>query len=76
MSMYHTYLTRFLVPCINLLYRPNKADFGVRYLKNDIPHDVYQKNSTLFIAPSCNVISEKINEAVRWYEELKTLLNQ
>ena len=76
MSMYHTYLTRFLVPFINLLYRPNKADFGVRYLKNDIPHDVYQKNSTLFIAPSCNVISEKITEAVRWYEELKTLLNQ
>lgn len=74
-SMYFTYLMRALVPLINLQYRPNKADFGIRYLHVDLPQTTYQELVDLFAANLPDEISEKLQVATKWFEALKTKLN-
>lgn len=73
-SMYQTYLTRFLIPLLNIVYRPNKADFGVRYINIDYPQDVYRRIERLISCRDLDEIQRYLVIAEAWHKELQQTL--
>lgn len=74
-TMYFTYLQRFLVPFINVKYRPHKADFGVRYLINDVPKDVYKILVRFFQVHTLSNIEKTFTEVQAMVDQLNQELS-
>jgi hypothetical protein len=71
---YHTLINRYLVPLLNIKYRPEKADFGIRYADRDYPPGVVSELEALLCITSVADIRVKSSRALKLYDDLKTEL--
>ncbi|MDZ4182059.1 MAG: hypothetical protein U1B83_04215, partial [Candidatus Cloacimonadaceae bacterium] len=51
--------------------RVAKADFGIRYAQRDYPQEVFEMLERLLRVVNIEDISQKSEEAIRLFEELK-----
>lgn len=68
---YIQFINRNLVILLNLKYRVAKADFGIRYAQRDYPQEVFEMLERLLRVINIEDISQKSEEAIRLFEELK-----
>jgi hypothetical protein len=72
------YDTFVLLPLIELLrtrYKPVHNSFGTRYLKRDLPPDVYVRLMELKLIRSAEELAVKIPQAIEWAEDELAALN-
>lgn len=70
-SAYHTFISRCLIPLMNLKHRPHKADFGMRYIERDYPEEAAVFIADLLRVDSIEQIQQKSPAAFDRYAELK-----
>lgn len=68
------FLSRCLVPLLNVRWRPCKSDFGIRYADRDYPRDVMSRLEELLRYGSVEDIATRSTEAIAWYQSLKVEL--
>lgn len=68
------FVSRHLVPLLNLKHRPAKADFGIRYAGRDYPTEDAKRLEELLRVGSTGEIRGKSETAIAWFEELKAEL--
>ncbi|MBN1151426.1 nucleotidyltransferase domain-containing protein [candidate division WOR-3 bacterium] len=75
-TSYDGVVNRYLASLLNLRYRSNKYDFGLRYARRDYPGEIFKKiESFLFISRPEN-LPEKFKEVMEMIEELTLELGE
>jgi predicted nucleotidyltransferase len=69
---YLQFISRHLVPLLNIKYCPGRADFGMRYAERDYPPEVVKRLEYLIRISSIEDVREKLPEVLELFEELKT----
>jgi hypothetical protein len=72
---YNTFINRHLVILLNLKYRPEKVDFGIRYADRDYPEEVVAKLAELLRITSVKHIEANFEQALPMFESLKQELS-
>lgn len=65
-------LSRHLIPLLNIKYRPNKADFGIRYADRDYPPEAASELEDMLRIQDVADIRKHAEKAINWYYELKS----
>ncbi len=68
---YLSFISRYLIPLLNIKYRPCKADFGMRYIYRDYDNDNYKMIENYLKVTSVEEISNNFNKIITTYESLK-----
>lgn len=68
---YYTFLTRNLIPLMNLKYRPVKCDFGPRYIYREFPYEEAQFVERCMKVHTIDMMKEVFDEMALRYYELK-----
>lgn len=71
---YTMFLSRHLIPLLNIRYRPYKADFGIRNADRDYPPAAASDLEHLLRISSVEDIRNNTTRALAWYHELKSEL--
>lgn len=69
----HHYQTRVLSPIVELaraIHTPSRQDFGLRYLKVDLPHDLCQRVEALLLPKSLSHLGDQLQDAEQLFDEL------
>lgn len=66
---YQMYVIRLLVDALRTRYKPVHHNFGPRYLKRDLPPEVYARLMRLAFVADVDDLAAKIPEAVDWLKE-------
>lgn len=59
-----------LIETLRILYCPFRYNFGLRYLNDDLPADVYQRVVTLCFVSDPDDLKDKNEAAVKWQREV------
>ncbi|MBN1967813.1 MAG: nucleotidyltransferase domain-containing protein [Candidatus Delongbacteria bacterium] len=71
---FYQFLNRFLAPLLNILHRPEKADFGLRYAYRDYPQADFQLIEKSFAVSNCEELKTVLAIVEERYEELVNVL--
>lgn len=72
---YHfQYLNRHLIPLLNILYRKEKCDFGIRYIQRDYPKSTFETIQSLLSVTSIDDIEAHFQIMKAWIESIKQQL--
>jgi len=74
-NCYNGFIMRCLIPLLNLLHRPHKADFGLRYIHRDYPSQVLQQVEEMLDFGSLEGIIDRSKKLIGLYQETKTKLS-
>jgi predicted nucleotidyltransferase len=66
---YHSMVVRPLVDMLRIVHTPLRHDFGMRYLADDLPREVYEALVELSYPQSHEVIPEYVRRASAMFEE-------
>jgi len=66
---YQMYVIRLLVDALRTRHKPVHYNFGPRYLKRDLPPDVYARLMRLAFVADLDDLARKLPEAVAWLKE-------
>jgi|GEM_PF-752489 len=69
--IYSAFISRCIVQMMNIKYRPEKADFGMRYIYRDYPNEAYKYIESVLKANSVDEIGKYLDILLIKYEELK-----
>lgn len=73
---YMMFLNRHLVILLNLKYRPEKVDFGIRYSDRDYPPEVVAQLENYLKISRVEDISQHLQTALPLFEELKSQMQE
>jgi hypothetical protein len=59
LSTYHALSLRPLIELLRMQHCPDRYDYGMRYLKRDLPPDVYQQVEPLFFCSNLSELEQK-----------------
>ncbi|MBW6515878.1 MAG: hypothetical protein K0B81_04575 [Candidatus Cloacimonetes bacterium] len=71
---YLQFINRHLVSLLNLRYRPERADFGMRYVERDYPIEIIKKLEDFIKISSVEDIEERLPSVLEMFEDLKVHL--
>jgi predicted nucleotidyltransferase len=74
-SNYQQFVNRHLVIMLNLKYRPEKVDFGIRYADRDYPPSIVSLLEQFLRIDSVNDIRANFPEVLALYESIKSELS-
>lgn len=74
-AYYSAYTLRPLNELLRIRHDPHRHDYGVRYVKYDLPNDVAERISALFLVRDLDDLAAKHAEAVRWFDETLATLD-
>lgn len=69
-SQYQRFVSGRLAGLLNLKYRPERFDFGMRYADRDYPEEVNRRLGRLLFPSSPDVLPALLDEAEEWCREL------
>jgi hypothetical protein len=64
---YHNFTLLPLVEALRMAYCPNRFDFGLRYLRDDLPREEYQRVCQLALPGGMEGIRSAREEAEAWF---------
>jgi hypothetical protein len=67
---YMNYIARVLVPLLNTIHRPAKADFGLRYINRDYPKDDYKLIENAYKVSNMKEMREYSDKLFARFEEI------
>ncbi len=72
--LYFTFIVRHLVVMLNIIHRPEKVDFNLRYIYRDYPKADYELIESALQISNINELENKFNKLLVKYEDLKSTL--
>ncbi|MEM7245542.1 MAG: hypothetical protein AAF533_09375 [Acidobacteriota bacterium] len=73
---YHGFVITPLIQVLRTRHCPERFDFGARYLKRDLPAEVFERLQELCFVADAEALREKAAEARSWLEEELELARQ
>lgn len=72
--VYMSFISRCLVPLMNIKYRPEKADFGLRYIYRDYPEEVYHFVEDALRVANMEMMQDYTEKLMKEYNQLKEVI--
>lgn len=66
---YQAFVLRPLVEVLRMKYQPNRFDYGPRYLKHDLPGDVFHKVEQLYLTTALTELPGAFQLARDWFRQ-------